>query len=194
MPNWCSNKVTIKGKRKDLISIQKKVKFDLNPFSCRNILPLESIPEGLDVAFYWGSKWDTNGTHLVNKIKEIIKSIDFIKGGYFEDLDEIIYIYSTAWSPISPVIAELARLYKGVYIIEEYSEESMGFRGLREYLNGETIREIQDLPLDTFDEQNYERIYNLETLKMANSNIGYKIDSADLFRNSIHSKHKYKPY
>jgi len=191
MPNWCANYVTIKGKKKDLIKIQELMVYKDNHFSCEKVLPTKHKPKNKSFSEYWGSKWDTDDTYQTKKIDSITQSIDFIKGEhFFDELDEISYSYSSAWSPISKAIAQLAEIFKEVYIIEEFSEEGMGVRGVIEYLNGLEIREI-GLPLDEYDEEEGEYLVNEEVATLANSEEGYFDKADDLFKDSIFNRHFY---
>ena len=134
MPNWCSNELVIEGKPKDINKIMKQVEVtkseatsehDVTPFSCNKIIPR---PAKEDTNWYewnianWGSKWDTSDTSADTSQWEngIIR-----------------YSFSTAWSPISQVIDELAKQHKKVTITYNFYESGSDFWGEVEYAKGE---------------------------------------------------------
>ena len=191
MPNWCSNHITIIGKRKDLIKIQDKMEYKDNPFSCEKVLPSKDAPANMALADYWGSKWDTCDTSLTGSVDKIPNSLEFIKGKAFkEEIKDITYFYNTAWSPVSLVIAELARQHPDVYIIEEFEEEGMEFRAIVEYMGGKEIRYL-DLPLDEYDEETGENLENKEAEELIDSKEGYYDFASELFEK--YGFKKYKP-
>ena len=133
MPNWCSNTLEIKGKRKDLVKIKEKLSGSNDCFTCENIIPRPENEDTSDLLAWsevWGSKWEPDEP-TVNDLEQREQSVDFIKDDDFlEQMDILTYCYNTAWSPISKVVEKLSELFPDCYFIEEYEEGGNGFHGV----------------------------------------------------------------
>lgn len=147
MPNWCDNTINISGPNE---VIKKLVEFVGRPltktyedkterieepiFSLENIKPsthdLGEAPlfpsSGPDDWYHnninsWGTKWDVMGEGV---------------GFHVED-GAVYYGFSSAWSPVSPVIRRLAEIFPEVEIEYKYYETGCDFWGIEIYKNGE---------------------------------------------------------
>jgi len=200
MPNWCSNSLEIKGKRRDLIDLKNKVK-DKQCFSCEKIIP---YPNGnWDYAWCvenWGSKWDVSEPSLKD-FKEIPQSVDFLMDNdWLEGVDTLHFCYTTAWSPITKVVEALSEQFPDCYFIHEFEEGGNGFHGIEEFLGGEMIREL-DLPMTCTaeDEEMYKEdgiedmVYNVDTIEeLANSDEGYFDFAEEVLEKRGFERHKHK--
>ena len=152
MPNWCQNKVLIKGKREDIIAVKKLLKDtgEENVFSLNKILPIPDELKGTKAPpdkpsinlrkkygfdnWYdwcihnWGTKWDTCETQLV---KETPRSLH--------------YYFNTAWSPPQGALVALSRQFPNVRIVVDVREEGMAFGGSMGIENGEVDDNIRSL-------------------------------------------------
>lgn len=98
MPNWCDNKLIIKGSQEDFQKFYSEHKnLDFN-----KILPIPT--ENVDLFNYrintWGTKW--NASDVVWE-------------------DNIVYFH-TAWTPSIPIILQLASLYPSLSFYYAYYE------------------------------------------------------------------------
>lgn len=69
----------------------------------------------------WGTKWEAHS----------VDEGEFTGDGY------MVYCFDTAWSPPSPVIAELSRMFPKVYVTLKFIEAGVGFAGYEVYKSGE---------------------------------------------------------
>ena len=136
MPNWCSNTLTITGKAKDLNKLMKQVEITeseatsdhyATPFSCNKV-----IPQPANVDWYswntanWGSKWDLN---------------DVVKEDSQWEKGTLTYYFSTAWSPVNPVIEALSKEHKKLLLTYTYFETGFDYWGEHEYKSGKEVSE-----------------------------------------------------
>ena len=115
MPNWCNNKLTIKGSKKELdLFIQthfnNKGEFDFN-----TIVPEQYDDQG-DVWYNWrisnwGTKW--NACYVET---------------YWET-DTLIIMYDTAWSPSLAITFKLLEMYPELDIEHSFYEGGMDIAG-----------------------------------------------------------------
>ena len=146
MPNHCSNDLVITGNSKLLNKLMKQVEItpseetnehSATKFSCHKVIPR---PSSQDSNWYdwninnWGSKWDCYDIGDEN-------TENYEKG-------LIHYYFSTAWSPISKVIAELARQYPKLDFEYNYYEGGSDFWGKEFYSKGK-LKSFEDGELST---------------------------------------------
>lgn len=134
MPNHCENYLTISGKPKLINKLLKQVEIteseateehEKTIFSCHKVIPR---PAGVDWYDFnvnkWGSKW---GAYDLS-----VNCEDWENGFY------ALY-FQSAWSPILPVVEELAKQHPKLSISYEYWESGMDFWGRHEYQKGKQI-------------------------------------------------------
>lgn len=136
MPNWCDNYLEISGKPKLINKLMKQIEIteseatsehDKSIFSCHKVIP-EPIFNGDEWYSWritnWGSKWD---------IRDIAITEEDWEEGHWA------LFFSTAWSPISPVIAELSRQHPKLRFHYRYYEGGADFWGKETYEGGEQV-------------------------------------------------------
>ena len=203
MPNWCSNSLEIKGKRKDLLDLKEKLNGNNGCFTCGEIIPRPKDMDSSDLitwAELWGSKWDVSEPSL-KCFEGREKSIDFLMDDdWLEGIDTLHYCYSTAWSPVDKVVEKLSEMFPDCYFIHEFEEGGNGFHGIEEFLGGEMIREL-DLPMTCTaeDEEMYKEdgiedmVYNVDTIEeLANSDEGYFDFAEEVLEKRGFERHKHK--
>lgn len=137
MPNYCSNTLTIECPDHIFEQIKNLVQGEHSVFDFDKIVPMpDHIFRGnlgdkerelygennwYDWSYEnWGTKWN---------------AMDAV-------LTEDEYVFVTAWSPCSPVIATLAKLFPDAIIHYEYQESGAGFCGVEEYENGMLVYQL----------------------------------------------------
>ena len=135
MPNWCSNRVQVFGDDKEIKAWKDLVESKESKFDFNKILPMpeelrdtkspvdKPNPELIEKYGYdewygwavnnWGTKWSLHA--------DAIEVID--------DDDEIVYHFSTAWSPPQGIHQELQKKFPDLGISWFYDEPGMGFAG-----------------------------------------------------------------
>jgi len=138
MPNWCMNNLEIEGNPKQLHKLLKQIEVtkseaqtehDVTRFSCNQVIPRPADQEDNWYEWNtanWGSKWD-------------LGDLDF----YVDDWEEGIVgmNFSTAWSPIEPVIETLAKSYPKLSFRYQFYESGSDFWGKIDWENGKRILE-----------------------------------------------------
>jgi hypothetical protein len=137
MPNHCDNRLEIFGKAKAINKLMKQVEItesestaqhEKTIFSCHKVIPQPSFVGDEWYSWNvsnWGSKW---GAYDINE------SGDWEEGYW-------ILTFNTAWSPITPVIAELASQHPKLEFLYSYYEGGSDFWGKETYKGGEKISE-----------------------------------------------------
>ena len=118
MPNWCSNRLIIKG-----MSFKKfkELYYENEQFSFEKVIPIGEW-EYEKACEKWGTKWDCNDTD------------DYCN----DDDDELLEIsFSTAWSPPELVIEKLRENHPEADVKLLYCEPGCDFCGI----NGNDIQE-----------------------------------------------------
>ena len=140
MPNWCMNKLSVKGKKKQISEFKKKAKGESSDLSMDNFFPTprellekdrqeteNNKPQSLDWykwrLHHWGCKWDIRA-ELVDQ-KE----------------DELDYSFDSPWSPPVEFILNVSTLYKRLNFNLEYDEPGNDFAGKLECAEGQIIEE-----------------------------------------------------
>jgi hypothetical protein len=178
MPNWCFTSLTVTGPSEDISRFVKGLKDNQQENEGRmSILntyyptPKEldvterfgDIPEDLEKQYAantekfghrswydwnisnWGSKWADCETELHDDS---------------EGLNEIVFTFDTAWSPISEGIKHVSSLFPTLGFVMSYDEEAGFYVGAEAYLAGETLHFQQEEPpcpdqKDDEDEDDY---------------------------------------
>lgn len=138
MPNHVDNYLEISGKPKLINKLMKQVEIteseataqhEKTIFSCHKVIPQPTFTGdewyGWNIN-NWGSKW---GAY------DVLNSEDTWEEGYWK------LSFNTAWSPISPVIAELSKQHPKLRFYYRYYESGSDFWGKETYLGGEKISE-----------------------------------------------------
>lgn len=167
MPNWCYTTMTVTGPKEDISRFVKGLKDNKEAKGVENICILDtyfptpdelSIPEGsfgedkqkeLDVLYAaniekyghrswydWncenrGSKWSDCSTYLHDDS---------------EGLNEIVFTFETAWSPIGQGIQHISSLFPTLGFVMSYDEEGGFYVGAEAYLAGAQLYFGQDEP------------------------------------------------
>lgn len=125
MPNYVMNSLSFDGKEEILKDIEKKIQGE-EEIDFNKILPVpkkysDNGEKELNWRIYnWGTKWN---------------AMDICKDGYH-------YYFLTAWSPPELVIKKLSKMYPGVEMTLEYSEEAESFSGFATFKNGKKICDV----------------------------------------------------
>jgi len=128
MPNWVFNTLTIEGPREQLEDLTKKAHLsgdredpEESCLSFKNFIP---YPNGVWAYNWcvsnWGTKWDACDPYLEDG------------GG-----QDILYSFSTAWSPPTPVVRKMIETYPELSFSHYYEEPGCDYQGLMEGSNGE---------------------------------------------------------
>lgn len=151
MPNWCENKLTIRGKKEDLVNFLKKHYVVANQsyqedwLDFNTIIPEPTTPEECEPAYVIpagedrhldheeGREWfdwynwhcDKWGTKWNSTNAFACDPVDILT----EDLNEITIWFDTAWSPCRPIIYKLIQMYPELLFEYAYFESGMWFGG-----------------------------------------------------------------
>lgn len=118
MPNWCANRVIIKGPRPVRDAFVARVKpsdpEDEDVLTFRNIVPLAASEDTYDGhCLHWGTKWDACDVKLEH-----------------HDDAHTVYFFQTAWSPPSNKILEaIAKMCPGTSVDLRYAERGLEYYG-----------------------------------------------------------------
>lgn len=140
MPNWCENRVTIRGAAEKLAEITAALMNETQMFSFARILPMPDDRKGSVMIegwyswriSHWNTKWDAYAPVLT------------------EEPGKLIYDFDTAWSPPTPVIVALAKQFPDVHVTHAYVESGMMFGGLDSFTEGELD--------ESFESEDFEEI------------------------------------
>jgi hypothetical protein len=151
MPNWCSNTLTVLGKRKELVlfDIDRMKRMELNkeptvegePITLELQLAWYSpIPEGYctlddfsNDKWYmwcienWGTKWDLGADDVLMKRENQYK---------------LVFSFETAWSPPVEGVQAISKLFPQLWFTLEYQEDGVCFKGFSDFQNGEIVNEF----------------------------------------------------
>lgn len=183
MPNWCYTTLTVTGPSDDITRFVNGIKEEQEKNEDRSMSILRtyfptpeelnvseqfgSVPEELEKVYEqniekfghrswydwncanWGSKWNDCNTYLQDDS---------------EGLNEIVFSFETAWSPISEGIQRVSSLFPTLGFVLSYDEEAGFYVGAEAYLAGEqlyfdqTDPEMLDQKDDEDDDDFYQRI------------------------------------
>lgn len=180
MPNWCENKLTIRGTKEDLVNFLKKHYVVANQ-SCREdyldfntIIPEPTTPEECESAyvipagedrhlaheegrewFDWYS-WHCNkwGTKWNSANAFACDPEDILT----EDLNEITIWFDTAWSPCIPIINSLIDMYPNLKFDYCFFEPGMMFGGRITY-SSEGVYYIEEYDGDALKQFSIEECF-----------------------------------
>ena len=133
MPNWCFNSLQVEGPREKIDELIEKANHmgdeeEPTPYcmSFKNFLP---YPNGeWDYNWCvdnWGTKWDACDPYLEDG------------GG-----QDILYSFNTAWSPPTPVVEKMIKMYPELSFKMYYEEPGCDFQGELEGSNGEITNDL----------------------------------------------------
>lgn len=129
MPNWCHNSMVVVGPETQVRSIIKAAQSETGLTSLMP-QPVDEAGEVIGGTSWqydtWGTKWgDCDG--------------DIVYEDYSNPEASAGISYSTAWGPMSGLIAEVSRQHPDVVIDIEYEEPGMCFFGVESYKAGEIV-------------------------------------------------------
>ena len=137
MPNWCRNKLTVRGPAADVQRFKEKAvghsawsnpeEIHNEPPAVLNFHSLVPIPDdilaaGDEPAGYawerenWGCKWGAVNSTILDEW-----------AGHVE------YQFDTAWSPPVEFLETVAKNWSNLFFILEYEEPGIGFKGLARF-------------------------------------------------------------
>ena len=142
MPNHCYSKLKVLGPKRKAENILRFIQSEDAPVDFNKIIPMpDDIYKGdlgpkerekygtknwYDWSIeHWGTKWNSWGH------KEL-ESIGMVP-------DENSVYFSTAWSPCTPVIIKLSRLYPDMGFVLTFVDEGGGFCGKIDFQNGDVV-------------------------------------------------------
>jgi len=138
MPNYCDNSLTIYASDDTVERIRTFVRSEESEFDFNNVIPMPAhiYTDSLGIEdrklygmnnwydwsnHFWGTKWNSDSASFRNNN----------------------FYFMTAWSPASPVVAELARKFPEAEFWFQYEEMGMCFCGVEVYQNGMLVYEMQ---------------------------------------------------
>ena len=147
MPNWCFNKLTVKGALKDVVRFRDAAKgkslrdgIKVVPLSFASHVP---VPEGEEHRPYWGTNTDVNDddTNFSEKLGK--------KKG------RLTYTFDTGWSPPSYWLLKVGALYPTLDLVLSFEEPGCAIWGKTQSIHGVTddINMTQEEYLIEFDEE-----------------------------------------
>jgi len=138
MPNWCENRMVVKGKREEVDRFLSKARGEGedkdSPVSLAKLVPIPK--ELLDGESYywrianWGSKWDLCECAIMSRK-------DYKNGLSMVEVD-----YQTAWSPICEGLCKISGLFPQLEFYHKYIEEGIGFAGYQNFRAGKMLDEL----------------------------------------------------
>jgi len=139
MPNWCENRMIIKGKKEEIDRFLKEAKGegeDKNlPVSLGKLVPVpKELLDGEDGYHWrlahWGSKWD------------LCECIITSRKDYKNGISKVEIDYETAWSPISEGLCKISEIFPQLEFFHKYIEEGVGFAGYQNFRAGRMLDEL----------------------------------------------------
>jgi hypothetical protein len=112
MPNWVTNRLSVRGDHSALIQFQQQLATEDSVFSFTRIIPRPEDKEWYENNWLefnietYGVKWDCSSATIE----------DFIE-------DEILYQFETPWSPVVELMAVLSSQYPHLEFMYDYEEE-----------------------------------------------------------------------
>lgn len=155
MPNWCHNRLEIRGTAADIGSLREAVSWDDNPFDFERVLPTPDTFSGHDPGllgqtlaamggadtepwdrFSWRKKhWGCGAAPDPDEM------IEWIEVGGAVPLVRIDF--DTPWTPPLGVLRELSRQHPSLVVTLAYEEPGVGFGGLVSWTAGEVFEEAE---------------------------------------------------
>jgi hypothetical protein len=126
MPNWCSNWVTVTGKKTPVNKFMKLARNHVEKglYADLSLSSLYPIPEEEKSNWYdwsiknWGTKWDVDG--VLSRREDT----------------SLLYTFSSAWCPPCEAFVEISRKFPTLEFDLEWFEGGMGFLGRQVIKNG----------------------------------------------------------
>ena len=137
MPNWCANKLTIRGPEADVTAFKQRA-VGHSPWSkpeeLANVEPsalnfhsLVPVPDEVLAAAYekagydwekehWGCKWGATEAAILDEWEGLV-----------------MYEFNTAWSPPLELLEALAAKFPNLVFVLEYEEPGCAFKGLAKF-------------------------------------------------------------
>jgi len=175
MPNWCQNRVTLRGAAEKLKEIAAAIKDEEREFSFARILPMPDALKGIQ----HGGTVLPDGTYA-NTWKGVGDGARALGEGEAADLlakygavdwyswrnrhwntkwdagnpvlteepGKLIYDFDTAWSPPLPVVFALAQRFPEVSVTHAYIETGMMFGGLDTFTDGQLDETFESEDVD----------------------------------------------
>ena len=148
MPNWCSNKIVIKGDQREIERFLERAKGQgedrVSDVCLESLIPTpKELLEG--DGWYkwrlenWGSKWDLCEVYLTKNSGDGLLEIR----------------YETAWSPICEAVSTLSIMFPDLDFYHEFIEQGVEFAGYETYRRGELIGSMSEIDFET---KEYRRI------------------------------------
>jgi hypothetical protein len=133
MPNWCSNKLMVRGPEAGVDRFKAQATghspwlpagVEPNVLNFHGLLPIppDILSAGYEQAGYdwerthWGCKWGACEAQVVDEWEGCLH-----------------YAFETAWSPPIPLLSAIALQWPTLTFILDYEELSMGFKGLARF-------------------------------------------------------------
>lgn len=175
MPNWCSNKLRVTGKRKEIDKFMKRVRgkgldhwigerhdpkkpketlyLDLGKFVRPDKETLIKN-KGNSEAWYW---WNVNnlGTKWFPDIDKNDREITHFSNG----MSSVVYTFDSAWGPPDRAVKPMSEKFPTLEIYLDYVEPGMAFAGSCHGYQGESY----DSPID-FTKENFPEYFEDEDL------------------------------
>ena len=157
MPNYCNNRLTIRGSKEDLLKFKEDVKVDDNiPLSFEKTVPIGEIDDWYNQRCHeWGTKWDVNTGDTY----------------FFDNSDDdndryISYTFDTAWAPPCPWLEKTGKMYPQLSFELTFEEGGCCIYGIAEVVGGEYSDEDMDhhTYLQRFDEDFKECVKEIRQL------------------------------
>ena len=122
MPNWCENRATITASPKVITKIKEILESEENAL-LGYMVPEPAYPD--DTSWYdwrvnnWGCKWEISNPYIVD-----------------DEIDSIIFEFSTAWGPCVEAFRTWAERQEEVSFVLHYFEPGVGFVGSATFDDG----------------------------------------------------------
>ena len=138
MPNWCSNRVSVRGPHADVETFRTFVASDRSLFDFNKVVPMpeellniavpsaDTATKAQNRSLYgaqdwyewrhsnWGTKWELDPAEI---------SVEEKRGG-------VVYRFYTAWGPAYGIYLFLTERFPRLTISWRYHEPNMGLRGV----------------------------------------------------------------
>jgi hypothetical protein len=163
MPNWCENKLTIRGNKEDLFNFLKKHYVVAKEFCCDDYLDFNTIipepktpeecespyviPKGEDrhlvhePGYEWFDWYNWHCDKWGTKWNSTGASTCEPEAILSENLTEIVIWFDTAWSPCRPIINKLIEMYPNLKFDYCFFEPGCWFGGRITYSDDDVYYE-----------------------------------------------------
>lgn len=168
MPNWCENRLTVRGdkielekfmERAERIEDKNKEALTLNNFVKRD--EENWYQDSLDK---WGTKWEISGAVLQSSA------------------NELIYQFDSAWSPPTEWLTSVIEMYPTLEFELRYREDGCCFAGIitgsNGLVNSDVYIDTTDVFTDVQDELGDDEMYSDRFYDLIDSKIDELVESA----------------